>query len=149
MNVTEILDVLEELVENSKSVPFSGGKCIIDAERVYDLLNDIRISLPSEIKQAKLIVADRQQILKDAKKEAIETVSKAEKQAKILLNQEEIIKQAKNKAGEMLNDANSKSKELKLATNDFSDNILKELERTLLENLNNIKSTRSKLRNNK
>lgn len=149
MNVTEILDVLEELVESSKSVPFSGGKCIIDAERIYDLLNDVRMSLPSEIKQAKLIVADRQQIIDDARRESIQVIAKAEKQAKILLNQQEIIKQAQSKANEMLTQSNSQSKELKLATNEFSDNVLKDLEKTLLENLNNIKSARSKIRTNK
>ena len=63
MNIDEILDVIDELLDRSWSLPLSGGRCVVDADKVRDLIDDIRLNIPSEIKQAKAIVSDRTDII--------------------------------------------------------------------------------------
>lgn len=70
MNIEEILDMLDELLDRAWNLPLSGGRCVIDAEKVREMVDDIRLNLPDEIKQAKAIVKDRTEILSSAKSEA-------------------------------------------------------------------------------
>ena len=76
MNIDEILDVIDELLDRSCSLPLSGGRCVVDADKVRDLIDDIRLNIPSEIKQAKAIVSDRTDIISGAKKEAESIIRK-------------------------------------------------------------------------
>ena len=70
MSVEEVVDQLDELVESAFSFPLSNGKVLVDAEKIRRLLEDIRLNLPKDIRQAERIVADRAQIIADAHKEA-------------------------------------------------------------------------------
>lgn len=92
MNIDEILDVIDELLDRSWSLPLSGGRCVVDADKVRDLIDDIRLNIPAEIKQAKAIVSDRTDIIENAKKEAEQIVRKAEDRARTLIAQEEVSK---------------------------------------------------------
>ena len=94
MNTIEsILNDIDELLEDSWSLPLSGGRCVVDAEKVRDLIDSIRMNMPAEIKQARAVVADRNQILSLAKGEAEALIRKAEERAKQLLEQESIVRQ--------------------------------------------------------
>ena len=82
MNTIEsILNDIDELLEDSWSLPLSGGRCVVDAEKVRDLIDSIRMNMPNEIKQARAVVADRNQILSLAKGEAEALIRKAEERA--------------------------------------------------------------------
>ncbi len=147
MNIEEILDMLDELLDKSWSLPLSGGRSVVDDEKIRELLDDIRLNLPSEIKQAKAIVADRADILATAKREADAVVRRAEDRARALIAQEEIIKQAQQKAAEILSQAQQKSKELRNASQDFSDDLLRQSEETLAKLLGEVRTTRQAMRN--
>ena len=69
MPIEEILDQLDELIDRSWSLPLTGGRCVVDADKVRELLDDVRLNLPTEIRQAQSIVADRTAIVEEAKKE--------------------------------------------------------------------------------
>lgn len=142
MNIEEILDMLDELLDKSWSLPLSGGRSVVDDEKIRELLDDIRLNLPSEIKQAKAIVADRADILATAKREADAVVRRAEDRARALIAQEEIIKQAQQKAAEILSQAQTKAKELRNASQDFSDDLLRQSEETLTKLLTEVRTTR-------
>lgn len=146
MNIEEILDMLDELIDKAWGLPLTGGRCVVDAEKVRDLIDDIRLNLPAEIKQAKSIVADRGEIISVARREAASIVQKAEDRAKSLVAQEEIVKQAQQKAAEILSYAQSKSKEMRQAAQEYSDNMLRETEEMLVRSASDVKSTRQKLR---
>lgn len=107
-----LLNNLDEVVENSMSLPLSGGRCIVDAERIREIIDDIRLQMPNEIKQAKAVVADRNEILSMAKREAEGLIRKAEERAKALVEQDTIVRQANSKALAMLNEANQKAAEI-------------------------------------
>ena len=146
MNIEEILDMLDELLDKSWSLPLSGGRSVVDDGKIRELLDDIRLNLPSEIKQAKAIVADRADILATAKREADAVVRRAEDRARALIAQEEIIKQAQQKAAEILSQAQTKAKELRNASQDFSDDLLRQSEETLTKLLTEVRTTRQAMR---
>lgn len=146
MNIDDILDAMDEQMDKSPSVPFSAKKAVVDIEQMRDLINEIRLSLPQEIKQAKMIVQDRQIIIEDARKEADGIVKRAEDRAKIIISNEEITKQAKLKATELLTQAQGKAKEIRGATNDYVDNVLNQTEELLSSSLTDLKKTRAAIR---
>ena len=146
MNIEDILDLLDDMIDRAWSLPLTGGRCVVDAEKVRELLDDMRLNLPTEIKQAKAIVADRTEIVTVAKREAETIVRRAEERAKALVAQEEITRQAQAQASEILSQAQMKSKEMKAAANDFVDNILKQTEETLTGSLTEVKNTRKAIR---
>ena len=82
MNVNELLDTIEDTLEESTSMPLSGGKRLVDVEKVRDYLDDIRANLPGELRQAQQIVNDRAQIVDTANAQAQAIVKKAEERAR-------------------------------------------------------------------
>jgi len=146
VNINEVLDMLDELLDHSWSLPLSGGRCVVDADKVRDLIDDIRINMPSEIKQAKAIVSDRGDILESAKAEAEAIIRKAEDRAKVLMSKEEAFKNAQAKASEMLSQTQMQSREMRTAAQSFSDDILRVTEESLVKALTELKSTRQALK---
>jgi vacuolar-type H+-ATPase subunit H len=146
MNIEEILDMLDELLDKSWSLPLTNGRTIVDDEKIRDLLDDIRLNLPSEIKQAKAIVADRSDILANAHREADAIVRKAEDRARAILAQDTVVKQAQQKASEILAQANQKSKELRTASQEYSDDMLRQTEETMTKLLTEVRTTRQAIR---
>lgn len=147
MNIEEILDVMDELLDRSWSLPLTGGRCVLDADKVRDMIDEVRLNLPGEIKQAKGIVADRAEIIAVAKREAEQIVQKAEEQAKSLINHEEIVRKSQARATEIMQQAQMKSREIRAAAQDYSENILRQTEETLTRSLADIKATSQGLRN--
>ena len=93
MEIFTLLETLEDLIENSKKVPLS-EKCIIDQEEVLDLIKEIRLKLPDELKQAKWVKEERERILAEAKKEADDVVKEAENRIISMIDEHEITKKA-------------------------------------------------------
>ena len=91
MSIEEILDQLDELIDRAWSLPLTGGRCVVDADKVRELLDDVRLNMPTEIRQAQSIVADRTEIVNTAKKEAEAIIARAEKRAAALVEEEEIV----------------------------------------------------------
>lgn len=146
MNIDEILNLIDDMLEESWNLPFSGGRCVVDAQKVKDYIEDIRLNLPGEIKQAKLIVSDRSDIIQTADRQAETTLRKAEERARMLIAQEEVVKLAQAKAAEIIAQAQMAAKEIRRASHEFSDSILKQTEETLSANLKNVRETRNALR---
>ena len=149
MTIETILDNIDEILEKSWGVPLSGGKCVVDAEKIRDLIDEVRLNLPSDLKQAKAVVADRNKILMDARTEAENIIKRAEERAKVLVSEEEVVRVANEKATETLNLAQTKSKEMRQAAFDFSEDMLQKIEKAATECLGNIKETRQALKNTK
>lgn len=147
MLIDEILDMMDDLLDEAATVPFSNKKAIIDSDKMRDCINDLRLNLPNEIKNAKHIVHDRQEIVSDANKEAEQIIRRAEERAKMIISNDEITKAAKQHAIEILNQAQSKAKEIRNAANKYIDDILVQSEECLQANLADIKRTRQAVRN--
>ena len=148
MRVDEILEELEEIVKDAWSLPLTGGKGFVNIARVSELIGEIRDELPNELRQAKAIIADRSQIIAEAKEEAEAIVASAEKKANALVERDEIVKQAQKKSEEILLEAKMKSREMKQATNDYIDDVIKRTDETLTSAVSDLRKTRQILKNN-
>lgn len=146
MSIEEILEMMDDMIEKAAKMPFSKNRSLVDTDKFAELIEEIRMNLPTEIKQARNLVNDRKIILKDAKDEADSIIRKAEERAKVLVSGEEITKQAQARASEIMTNAQNKSKELRLATNEYVDNMLGRVEELLAKDLVDVKKTRSALK---
>lgn len=145
-NVESILDMMAELLDSAWSIPLSGGKSAIEAERFHEMIQDIRLRLPEEIAKAREIVSDRRTILDDAKKEADMVIRVAEERAKKLIDHDEVVKQAQLRANEILSAAQVQVRDLKKASGDYVDSILQQTEEQLTKSLSDVRAKRSAIK---
>ncbi|MEI3013799.1 MAG: ATPase [Ruthenibacterium lactatiformans] len=132
MTIDELLDVMDETLEEATTLPFTGGKRMVDVEKVRDIIDDIRLSMPQEIKQARAIVEDRGRIRgRSANKEAEAIIKRAEERARAMVAEEAIVKAAQQKATEMLTSAQSQSREMRATVTGYCENMLRRTEEQL------------------
>ena len=93
MEIFTLLESLEDLIEKSKGLPFT-TKGIVDKEEILDLIKEIRLKLPDELKQAKWVKEERQRILVEAQKEADGIVKEAENRIISMIDEHEITRKA-------------------------------------------------------
>ncbi|MBQ5810800.1 MAG: ATPase [Clostridia bacterium] len=144
MNIDELLEMLDEIIDSGVKIP--GKKTLIDADKLRAVVDDIRLNLPTEIKQAKGIVADRAEIITEAKRSADNVIRAAEERAKAMVAQEEITQLAQAKAAEIISNAQVKSREMRKAAQDFVDDLMARADNGLTANLVEIRKTRASLK---
>ena len=149
MRVEDLINELEDMMDAAKVLPLTGGKAVLDIETALDILDEIQDSLPSEVSQAKGIVADRNQIIAEAKKEAEDIVRAGEEKKKRLVDQSEIVKQAEAQAADIISDAKKKASEMKAAANDYVADLMKRADDTLTELTGEIRKTRQDIKASK
>ena len=140
--IEEIITSLYEMVQDAWSLPLGAEKCVLERDKVLDLLDEISNQLPGELKQAKTIVESRNEVITNAKHEAERILKQAEQRARQMMSQEEVYTMAKNEADEMIKNAQQKIKDLKQVTNEFVDDALSRTESAISNALNEIKESR-------
>ena len=144
MDVLVLIDKLDDVVHNARAVPLT-DQVRVDREEIYDLLDQMRATIPEEIKQARWIVKERQEMLAEAKREAERIVKEAKDQQQRLVSQEEITKQAERQAEEIVEDARAREREIRLGAEDYADEILNTLEVNLQKFLAAVQRGRDRL----
>lgn len=144
--IEETISILYETVQDAWSLPLGADKCVIERDKVLDLLDEISNQLPNELKQAKTIVESRNEVITNAKREADNILKQAESRAKQMISEEEIYRQAQEEADAMIKTAHQKIKELRQMTNDYVDNSLKRTEEAIAQSLSEIRESRNKFR---
>lgn len=144
--VEELINELQSIMEEAKAVPLTGGKSLVDTEQVMDILDEIRDSLPSEVRQAKNIVADRGQIIAEAKKEAETIIRDAEERKKKLVEQDEIVRSAHARANEIMNDVKAKTSDMRKAASDFVEDVMKKTDEAITAQLTELRKTRQNIK---
>ncbi|MCD8026090.1 MAG: ATPase [Clostridiales bacterium] len=147
MKVDDLIEQLQNIINEAKSMPFSGGKVLVSSDEVYDILDQIQDVMPAEVRQAKNIVADRKSILAEANRESENIIRSAEERKKAMLNQNALVREAQGKSKEILDDAKKKSTEIKKAANVYVDNIMKRTEESIASQLDEVKKTRNNILN--
>ena len=145
MEILAILETLEDLVERSTSVPFS-GKCLIDREEVLEIVKEMRLKLPDDIKQAKWVKEERQRILLEAQKEANNILKDAENKIASLVDEHEITKQAYEQANEIVANAQKNAREMRLGAREYADGVLSKVEEILNDTAAVIRTNREELK---
>jgi vacuolar-type H+-ATPase subunit H len=144
MDVLVLIDKLDDLVHNSKPVPLT-DQVRVDREEIYDILDQMRATIPEEIKQARWIVKERQEMLAEAKREAERIIKGARDQQARLVSEEEVMKQAERGAEEIVEDARTREREIRLEAEDYADQILNTLEVNLQKFLAAVQRGRDRL----
>ena len=144
MDVLVLIDKLDDLVHNAKAVPLT-DQVRIDREEIYDILDQMRATIPEEIKQARWIVKERQEMLAEAKRETDRILGEAREQAVREASQTEIVKLAERQAQEIVDDARRQARETRLEMEDWADGILSTLEVNLDKFLSAVKRGRERL----
>ncbi len=146
-SVDNILGMMEGILETAKVFPMSRGRVLIDQEQFLDMLADLRAQLPRELEDARRIVADRNNILETAKKEAEMTTRAAEERARRLVDHDEIVKQAQMQANEIMSTAQLQSRELKKAAIEYADSVLAQVDEQLNKSVIEVRQRRQGFRN--
>lgn len=154
-DVSEMIEMLFEMIDDAKNVPLSGDKCMIERDRALDLIDDIRNAFPMELEEARRIMANRTEYVNSAKREAESIRQAAEDKARQLLAEDTIVLQARQRANEMLFQAEERSRELtaqseersrelKRAANEYCEDALRRTEEAVAEAYEEIKQSRSR-----
>src|SRR4249919_2181379 len=144
MDVLVLIDKLDDVVHNARPVPLT-DQVRVDREEIYDLLDQMRATIPEEIKQARWIVKERQEMLAEAKREAERIVKEAREQQARLVANEEITRQAERAAEEIVEEAREREREIRLGAEDYADDILSTLEVNLQKFLQAVQRGRDRL----
>jgi vacuolar-type H+-ATPase subunit H len=140
-DILQLIDRLEDLVSSGSRVPW-GGRIMIDEEELLMLVDQLRMAMPQEIKQARRIVQDRQKILSDAQTEADKILSVARERAEYLMNEQGLLNEAKARSEEMLRESRDHSRQSMSEIDAYAMQMLTHLERVLEENLQQIQQAK-------
>lgn len=144
--IEELITKLYDMVQDARSLPLAADKCIVERDRVLDMLDEISNRLPGELKQAKTVVDSRNELIAKAKREAEGIQRQAQAQARQMVSQEAVYKEAQAQGDELIRAAQNKIKELKQVTNDYVDDALRRTEEAVAEALGQVRDTRSQFR---
>ena len=144
MEIFTLLESLEEILESGSKVPFS-SKVMVDIDELRDILEDIRLKLPDELKQAKWVKEERQRIIEDAQKEADNIIKNAESKIVTMIDDNVITKKALAQKEEIIENANKVSKEICTGTHEYAYAILEKVEEVLKETLEVVQNNRREL----
>ena len=136
--VLKLLDELEDILDQGKGKVFS-NKVSVDKDEIYDIIHEIRLRLPNDIKQSKFIVQERNKILIDAQKEADEITKAAEEKMAMLIDEHEITKAAYAQSAEIIEASKKSAKEMRIGAAEYADEVLSVAESRLKEMQENLR----------
>lgn len=145
MEIFTLLETLEEIIENAKKVPFT-SKIMVEEDEILDIIKDIRLKLPEDLKQAKWVREERERILAEARKEADDVVKEAENRIIAMIDEHEITKKAYEQKNQIMEAANENSRQITQGAKEYADNILANLEKSLEKSLREISQDRKELK---
>jgi F0F1-type ATP synthase membrane subunit b/b' len=128
MDLTSRLSELEEMVRDAKSMPLSSS-ALLNRDEVLNLIEDLKSALPDEIKQARWVVKDREELLAKARRDAEAMVEQARAEQLRLASHEAVMQRAKDER--IVQEADEDSRRLRLEAEDYVDAKLAQLEGTL------------------
>ena len=127
MDALDLLAELEDVIDKGTSVPFT-GRCMLDREELLEIIQDIRLKLPTDLEKAKWINAERQNIINDANKEADELMKVANDKIIAMISENEITKRAMAAAEEITGKANAEAQAAKTSSYQYADYLLENVE---------------------
>jgi hypothetical protein len=144
MDVLVLIDKLDDIIHNARSVPLTDS-VMIDREEMYDILDQMRSTIPEEIKQARWIVKERQEMLAEAKQEAERMLMEAQERADRLASETEVVHLAERNAQQTMEDARERERETRLGAEDYADEVLGNLEINLDKFIGAVRRGRERL----
>ena len=145
-HIEDIISALYDMVQDARALPLGADKCILERDKVLDMLDEIIAALPGELKQSRTIVESRNELIGQARREAESIVRQAQQRANELVEQEAIYVEAKRQCQEMFDKTQNRISELKKASNAYMDDALRRTEEAIALSLGEVRETRVKFR---
>ncbi len=148
MDILHLVDRLEEIFNAGRPIPLTRN-LIIDEDRVLELIDQMRVSIPDEVKKAQQIVNQRDKILAQAQEEATRTVQLAQEKAAQLVEREALVEQARTRAQEITRAAQAEAENTRADADDYVLDVLTKLEAETARSLTQVRNGINKLRADK
>ena len=143
-HIEDIITALYDLVQDARSMPLAADKCILERDKVLDMLDEIIAQMPAELKQSRTIVESRAEIIGQAKREAENVIRKAQEEAEHLVSQQVIYEEAKRRCAEEVAQAKAQITNLRKVSNEYMDDALRRTEEAIAKSLGEVQDTRAK-----
>lgn len=145
--IEELVNMLYDMISDAWGLPFGAEKCLLERDKVLDLIDEIRANLPKDLEQARIIVENRNEIISQAKREAESIKRAAEGKARQMVAEDEIVVTSRQKSNEMVTAAENKAREIRRAANEYVDDTLKRLEEVMAQALSEMRNSRQQFKN--
>ena len=145
-DIIELLDILYSMITEAWGVPLGNDKCIIERDKAIEIINDVKANLPTELAEAKRLVAARDEFIGNAKREAEALRKSAEEKARLMVEEQEIVRAARAQSAEMIAAAENKSRELRRIAADYVDDLMRQTEESISSALSTVQSSRGAFR---
>ena len=145
-NTEDIIGALYDMVQDARSMPLAADKCILERDKVLDMLDEIIAQLPAELKQSRTIVESRNELIGQARREAENILREAQEKAKEMVTKEAVYAEAKKRSEELIAQTQNKIGQLRKAGNEYMDESLRQTEEAISQALAEVRETRMKFR---
>lgn len=140
MDIQFLVERLEAMVVSARKLPMT-NQVILEQAAVLDLVDQLRIAIPEEVRQARKTNQEQERILVSAREEAEQIIGAAQEQAALLLQDQSILRQAESRAGEIEQAAGQKADETMRGADQYAADVLVRLESDLVKTLSIIKKS--------
>ncbi len=144
MDVHDKLDELIAVVENSRAMPMSAS-CIVNRSEVLGLLEEIRGLLPEDLRHAQMLLADRESVVDEGRREAARIVTRAEEERVALTAETEVVAESQRQAARIRQEAADEARTMRAEVDDYVDSKLANFEVVLGKTLTAVRRGRDKL----
>ena len=145
MDVEGYLAQMEQLLAEARPVPLSAS-VMVNRKDFEDVIDDIRASLPEELRQSRWVIKERDEVLQQAEREAEQTLADAKSEAARLISDTEVVRRSQREAERILEEAREQSRVLRLEAEDYVDSKLANFEIVLAKTMRSVEKGRERLR---
>ncbi len=142
----DIIDMLYNMIAEAWGVPLGNDKCIVERDKALNLLDDLKATLPMELSEARRLVNARDEFVANAKQEAENIRSSAQKEAAEMLDKENVYNEAKSRAEAKLKETEEKCRATERAAGAFLDDALRQTEEGIAKALEEVRQKRTQFR---
>ena len=145
-NIEDIISALYDMIQDARSVPLASDKCIVERDKILDMLDEIIAQMPVELTQARTIVEPRNELVSQARREAETLVRQAQEQSQKMITEDAVYQETKRQCQEMLDNTQVRMADLRKASNEYMDDALRRTEEAIALSLEDVRDTRSKFK---
>ena len=131
MSIYNLLDQLESTIEGSKRAFMQTDKIIVDPEELYKIIDEIRSSVPDDIRDAQWVKREEEQIKRKAQEDYERIIEEARARAQELVSETEVYRLAEIRVREMLDEANQAAHDITFGAFNYADDIMEKIEKQL------------------
>ena len=118
MDILQLIDRLEELFNEGKAIPFT-RTVAVDEDRMLDIIDQMRIAIPEEVKKAQQLLSQRDRVMAQAQEEANRTIELAREQADGMVNKDGVVQEAQRRAEQILAQARADAEATRHDADDY------------------------------